>query len=223
MNDAPAPAEDDFGYTLRHTGTVGLGVIGALGALIVAGVSLSAGLEFVAAMVTFAALSVVLLVRPSVRVGTGGVRIDNPFRRHAVPWPAYQDVASRWNLCVYAAHQPDDVEIKAWALASRVSRPRGEGLLGLPGIRGRLTRDLPPEPDSPRTSGLPAHVKGTASGAASFIEQAYAEWQEGVATGEFRAPSAPGPQTQVRRLWDLLDVGLVAVPAAVWALAMVLR
>lgn len=218
MNDAPASAENDFGYTLRHTGTVALGVVGALAALVVAGVSLAAGPAFVAALVTFAALSVVLLVRPSVRVGTGGVRIDNPFRRHVVPWPAYQDVASRWNLCVYGARDPVEVEIKAWALASRVTRPRGEGLLGLPGIRGRLTRDLPPAPERPRTSGLPAHIAGTASGAASFIEQAHAEWQEGVATGEFRAPAAA--QRHVDQRWDLLDITLVAVPAVAWLIAL---
>jgi hypothetical protein len=190
---------------LRPLGSALLGGSVAVIFLIGAVMAWGEGVTFVAVLVTAAMALVVLLVRPFVRLTLGGITIHNPFRRTVVPWTAYEDVSAQWNLVVYAG----PLAVKAWAIAAKVRRRGGSGVLAAfssGALKERLADPGPPAPVH-RPGSLPT----TAGPAAVLVENLHVEWQELVRDGLLD----PDPLAPVTRRWDPLDIALVGVPLVV--------
>ena len=186
-------------------GSAVLGGFVALMFLAGAAMAWGEGLGFVAFLVAAAMALVVLLVRPFVRLTLDGITIHNPFRRTVVPWTAYEDVSAQWNLVVYAG----PLAIKAWAIAAKIRRRSGSGVLAAfssGALKERLADPGPPAPVH-RPGSLPT----TAGPAAVLVEQLHSEWQDLVRDGVL----APDHTAAVTRRWDLLDIALVGVPLLV--------
>jgi Bacterial PH domain len=119
-----------------------------------------------------------VFVRPAVLIDAEGVTIRNIVRDVHIPWAALTDVTTRWNLKVMAG----DHGYNAWAISSRVERPRSVsgGLLRMP-VPGRL--------DGVRSAATRASTtapKVTAHAVAQSIQPAKQEHDEAV--GWARSP-----------------------------------
>ena len=216
MSDDHVPEATDAArsadFVLRPKGSAVLGGVGSALFLLGAVTSLDAGPAFVMGLVLAAALLVVVLVRPFMRLTMTEITVHNPFRRHVIPWPAYEDVSSQWNLVIYAGDQA----IKSWAIAAKIKRRTGSGVIGAfssGAHKERLneTASAAPEP-------LPGSLPTSAGPAAVFVEQLYAEWQD------LRQKGAVPPQSAsatVCRRWDALDLALVIVPAVAWLVVLI--
>lgn len=201
--DASSDASLDL--VLRPVSSALLGGFVAAMFLVGAAMSLGEGLTFPASLVAAAMAIVVLLVRPFVRLTLDGITIHNPFRRTVVPWTAYEDVSAQWNLVVYAG----PLAVKAWAIAAKVRRRAGSGVLAAfssGALKERLADPGPPAPVH-RPGSLPT----TAGPAAILVENVHGEWQELVRDGVVE----PDPLAPVTRRWDPLDIALVGVPLVV--------
>ena len=196
--------------TLRQRGSVAMGIIAMVlsgGMAVLALVSGQASLVFVSSMVLVCAASWLLFVRPCVVITMVGVELHNPFRRTDIPWSKVDDVAARWNLEVWSG----DRSYAAWAIASHIERPQTGGLLAM----GRLGSQAAHDADAaPKPSG-----GATVGSASQLIEDAMGEYAELVAEGDSAAASGQGELT---RRWQWLDVTLVAVPAVLIVVGLLL-
>jgi hypothetical protein len=198
-------AEPEMRHVLRQRGTVALGLVAVVILVVLVGLAVAGDeLRFGSGLALAAAAAHVTLVRPSVGLSLDGVHLNNPLRRTMVPWGLLQDAAARWSLEVYAA----DRAYPAWAVSTRIDRPKAVGPMGVGGVRLPRADPLPPAGtlESGRCGGAV-----TAPAAAAFILDAKAEWDQAVADGTIPA----APDAVVTRRWDLPDIALLATPALV--------
>ena len=193
---APAP---EALRTLRQRGSIALGtvaIVACVGMVLASIISGEPSLVLIGLMLLGAAVGWVLLVRPCVVITLHGIHLDNPLRRTFIPWSQVQDVSARWNLEVYSG----DRAYPAWAIASHVERPQGQGLMGLGAMGRKAGQDDIAGPPPP---------KGTTVGSsARLLESAMDEWRELAAEGR---PEAQTGGT-LTRTWQPLDIAALAVP-----------
>lgn len=159
-------------------------VLGCLGALFFAAMAVIGGWSgWGAVFLAIAGLSIVLFVRPHVRVQSDGVVVANPFRQTFVPWSVLAAVRTRWNL---ELHVVAGRVITSWAIAAQLDRPTFAGSLR---IRSDGTRR--------------ARSGADAAQAAQLIEQLRVRGIE---------PSPDQPPAMLSRRWDWLDLALVLLP-----------
>jgi hypothetical protein len=210
-------------HVIRPRGSVALGVIAVVAALVLLAYSGGAGLGFMAALALMGTMSFVLLVRPHVRVSIEGVAVHNPFRRTFVPWRLLEDVGSRWNLELYAANRT----VRVWAISNPMIRPKVGVSLGFGGIGAPRAPGREDALASSGSSGAPggAGAAGDRLGPASaprvarLVEAAKADWVDAVDEGIVAEPLSP----RIIDRWDFWDLGLAVVPALAWAFAAVGR
>jgi len=201
-----SPSAPEALRTLRQRGSMALGIVATVLCLgFVVAVLFSGGvtLVFLGFMLLGAAVGWVLFTRPSVILTIEGVHLNNPMRRTVVPWSQVQDVSARWNLEVYAG----DRAYPAWAIASHIERPHGQGLLGMGALGRRAEVEAGPPPP-----------KGTTVGsAARLIEDAKEEWTGLAAAGR---PEAVTGGT-VTRTWQPLDIAAMVAPVVLIVVGLV--
>ena len=191
---APAP---EALRTLRQRGSIALGIaaiVACVGMVLASIVSGEPSLVLIGLLLLGAAVGWVLLVRPCVVITLHGIHLDNPLRRTFIPWSQVQDVSARWNLEVHSG----DHAYPAWAIASHVERPAGQGMLGFGALGRTSQQDVAPTPKEGTTVGS----------AARLLESAMDEWRELAAEGR---PEAQTGGT-LTRTWQPLEVAALAVP-----------
>jgi len=179
-----------------------LGGIAALAAIVLIVYSGDSGWGFVAAMSLLAGLSVVLLIRPHVRVSIEGVAVHNPFRQTFVPWRLVEDVGSRWNLEVYAG----DRTVRAWAISNSTIR---SGLGSAPGLGPAVMSGVPGVAGGSGAGPAAGLGRVAAPRVARLIEASKADWLDAVASGAVAEPAHP----RVVDRWDPVDLVLGIIPA----------
>lgn len=196
--------------TLRQRGSVAMGIIAMVltgGMALLSFVGGQVSVLFVGSMLLLCAASWVLFVRPCVVLTMVGVELNNPIRRTLIPWSKVDDVAARWNLEVWSG----DRSYAAWAVASHIERPQVGGLLGFGrlGAQSRLDAAAAPKPSEGATVGSSSRM----------IETAMGEYAQLVADGDSAAQAGAGELT---REWQRLDLAVLAVPALLVVLGIVL-
>jgi Bacterial PH domain len=152
--------------------------------------------------------------RPMVAVSPGGVRIVNVTRTIDIPWPAIQDVETKWALTLVTAYG----RFTAWSAPAPGARSALRSLV----VDAR--RDVPrtPPPDRPRHRPeqvvAPGELADTPSGsAAALVRQ---RWEELRAAGHLDDPRLERDRPPVR--WHvgtlLIAVALVAIGLGVTAI-----
>lgn len=186
--------------TLRQRGSIAMGVVAICVGGVMAVLSVFSGepsLVLIGAMLMLVAVGWVLFIRPSVVLTVVGVELENPFRRTSIPWSHIEDVSPRWNLEIWARGKA----YPAWAVASHIERPKGQGFPGF----GKLALDS-------TTLNAPKPSEGATVGSASrLIETAMGEYAELLAEGD----SAAVTGREITRDWNWLDIACFAVPVLV--------
>ena len=226
----PAPVDPADGsaaghlvHVIRPRGSVFLGAMAILAAVVLLFGSGGTGLSWIAGMALLGTLSFVLMVRPHVRISIEGVSVHNPFRRTFVPWRLLEDVGARWNLELYAA----DRTVRVWAISNPMIRPKVGVSLGFGGIGAPRAPGREAALGSAGSSGAAggAGAAGDRLGPASaprvarLVEAAKADWVDAVDEGIVAEPLSP----RIIDRWDFWDLGLAVVPALAWAFAAVGR
>ena len=186
--------------TLRHRGSVAMGVVAMCLGGLMAVLSVFSGepsLVLIGGMLLLVAVGWVLFIRPSVVLTVVGVDLENPFRRTTIPWSHIEDVSPRLNLEVWAGGKA----YPAWAIASHIERPKRQGIPGY----GKLGLDT-------FATNAPRPSEGATVGSASqLIETAMAEYAQLLAEGD----SAAVTGREITREWNWLDIACFAVPVLV--------
>lgn len=118
MDHARLPIGPIRQRTAVLSGVVGLALVGFL---LVSSV-LGGGLDLwaVGVLLTGAALSVVLLLRPSLTLAVDAIHIANPLRRVVVPWHLVEEIRTYWNLEFGTPSGRHTV----WAISAARHRPK---------------------------------------------------------------------------------------------------
>jgi len=98
-------------------------VVSAIGVVALLWVDAAAGIRYVWPIILVAALAWALFWRPSLHVEQHGVTVENVLRTYFVPWPAIEDVDTRYSLTLYTVNG----RISVWA-APAPGRHRMMGL-----------------------------------------------------------------------------------------------
>ena len=167
MSDVPsAPDEQVFRPSFsRALAAVVIGVCALIGLGSLASEGLAAVLTVCPWMALVAGATWALYWNPRVVVNDGGVDVVNPFRTVAVPWPAIDDIDTRWALTLVTTFG----SIRAWAAPApgrQVMRRHAPEDRRMGGVR---------RGESVRPSDLPATESGAA---ASLVRQRWLRLQQ---------------------------------------------
>lgn len=150
--------------------------------------------------------------RPMVAVSPSGVRIVNVTRTIDIPWPAIQDVETKWALTLVTAYG----RFTAW------SAPAPGARSALRSLAVDTRRDIPRSAPSPRhrpeQAVAPGELADTPSGSAAAMVRR--QWEELRAAGHLDDPRLERDRAPVR--WHigtlLIAVALVAIGLGVAAI-----
>jgi len=136
-----------------------------------------------AAMISWA-----LYWRPRVGVSAGGVEVVNVTRTYDVPWPAIEDIDTKWALTLHTAYG----RVRSWAAPApgrQMMRRLEKGDLTIPGYR-------------PGDAARPSDLTGTESGAAALLVRQ--RWERLREEGFLDDPRLEFDELPVRWHWDVV-------------------
>lgn len=136
-----------------------------------------------------------LFWNPRVVVDDGGVHVVNVLRTFDIPWPAIQQVDTKWALTLVTAYG----RITAWAA------PAPGGLAGSRRMIRSRREDIPQSARGPGNTVRPADLPGTASGSAATAVRH--RWEELRAAGWLDDPRLEGITVPMRRHWLSMTIG----------------